>query len=503
MKRTDTAAAAHPPEIRPTGWELADEAVEEARRAGASYADARLLARSRRDLLVKNGALAELEEGEDQGLAVRALAGGTWGFCATRDISTDGIARAARAAAHQARISARHAGEAVRLADEPPCTGSWATPVSIDPWSIPLDEQVNLLLRTDAAMRAVRGVNITKAGMRFERRKQRFVSSEGARIDQTIVHAGAGCSAKAVHNGTITRRSYPNSAGGQFASGGWEVVLDLDLPAHAPRVAEEALALLKAPPCPAGEMDVILGGSMLALQIHESIGHPTELDRILGWEAVVAGTSYLDLSAIGRFQLASPIVNVVADARLDHGPGVGTFGYDDEGVPAQRTDLVRQGLVIGTLSGRESAARAGMARSGGTMRAEGWNRFPLVRMTNVSLLPGVGRLDDLIADTRDGLFLDTDYSWSIDDKRLNFQFGTEIGWRIRGGKRTEMLRGATYGGQSPGFWTSCDAICGPEEWVLWGLADCGKGHPMQAMSTGHGAAPARFRGVRVGFLGGA
>jgi len=488
-------------EIRPAAWERADEAIEDARRAGADYADARVVSRERRRLHVKNGVVAEVMEEEDAGIAVRALAGDAWGFAATPDLSPEGVARAARAAVRQARLSGRPGIVPVRLAPEAPTIDSWATPVAIDPWSVPLSEQMDLLLRTDAALGAVRGVTIRSATLRFDRTRQRFASTEGARIDQRIVHTGAGCEARAFRDGVITRRSYPNAAGGQHASQGYELVLALDLPGNAPRIAEEAVALLDAPPCPSGEMDVILGGAMLALQIHESIGHPTELDRILGWEAVVAGTSYLEPASIGAFRLGSSIVDVVADARPEHGPGVGTFGYDDEGVPAQRIDLVRGGVVMGSMSGRESAARAGLARSGGTVRAEGWNRFPLVRMTNVSLLPRAGRLNDLIADTRDGLLLDVDYSWSIDDKRLNFQFGTEIGWRIRSGRLAERVSGATYGGITPAFWASCDAICGPEEWTLWGFADCGKGHPMQSMSTGHGASPARFRKVRVGFRG--
>ncbi len=450
---------------------------------------------------MKNGVVAEVTEEEDAGIAVRALAGGSWGFAATPDLTPEGIGRATGAALAQARLGGRSGHGPVRLAPEAPHVDAWATSVAIDPWQVPLSEQVDLLLRADAAMRAVRGVTNSEATLRLDRWRQRFVSTEGARIDQRIVHTGAGCEARAFRDGVITRRSWPNAAGGQHASRGYDLALELDLPGNASRIAEEAVALLDAPPCPSGEMDVILGGAMLALQIHESIGHPTELDRILGWEAVVAGTSYLEPDSIGAFRLGAPIVDVVADARPDHGPGVGTFGYDDEGVPAQRIDLVRGGLVVGSMSGRESAARAGLARSGGTARAEGWNRFPLVRMTNVSLLPRAGRLADLIADTRDGLLLDVDYSWSIDDKRLNFQFGTEIGWRIRNGRLAEMVSGATYGGMTPAFWASCDAICGPEEWTLWGFADCGKGHPMQSMSTAHGASPARFRKVRVGYRG--
>jgi TldD protein len=244
--------------------------------------------------------------------------------------------------------------------------------------------------------------------------------------------------------------------------------------------------------------DIILEGSQLGLQVHESIGHPIELDRVLGTEANFAGMSFLTLDKLGTLKYASDVVNVVADATPAHGPGLGTFAYDDEGVPAQATPIVKAGLFVGYLTSRETAAAVGQARSGGAMRAEGWNRIPLIRMTNISLLPGTWKLDDLIADTDDGIYMETNRSWSIDDRRYNFQFGTEIGWEIHAGKKTRMLKNPSYGGITTEFWNSCDAICGPEYWTLWGVPNCGKGQPMQAMGTGHGASPARFRKVQVG-----
>jgi TldD protein len=272
----------------------------------------------------------------------------------------------------------------------------------------------------------------------------------------------------------------------------------LELLGNAPRVAEEVVALGRAEQCPQGVKDVILGSSQLALQIHESIGHPIELDRVLGDEANYAGMSFLTLDKLNNLRYASEIVNVVADARAAHGPGLGTFAYDDEGVPAQSTPIIRDGLFLGYLSSREAAVSAGLGRSGGCMRAESWNRIPMIRMTNVSLLPGAWNLEELIADTEDGILMDVNRSWSIDDRRYNFQFGTEIGWEIKNGKRVRMLKNPSYGGITTDFWNSCDAICGPEEWTLWGTPNCGKGQPAQIMGTGHGAAPARFRKVQVG-----
>ncbi len=267
---------------------------------------------------------------------------------------------------------------------------------------------------------------------------------------------------------------------------------------HAPRVGEEAAALHSAAQCPEKTGTLILGGSQLGLQIHESVGHPIELDRVLGQEANFAGTSFLTLDQLNKLRYGSDIVNVVADARLEHGPGLGTFAYDDEGVPAQCTDIIKDGQFRGYLSNRETAHLIGLNRSSGTMRTESWNRLPIIRMTNISLKPGVWDFDALIADTDDAILMETNRSWSIDDRRYQFQFSTEMGWEIKGGKKTRMLKNPSYSGITTEFWNSCDAICSRDHWTLWGTPNCGKGQPMQTMGTGHGAAPARFRNVRIG-----
>jgi TldD protein len=261
-------------------------------------------------------------------------------------------------------------------------------------------------------------------------------------------------------------------------------------------VAAEAAALLRAAPCPSGTYDVILDGSQLGLQVHESCGHPTELDRVLGSEANFAGGSFLTTDKLGKFRYGSEHVNLTADATAPF--GLGTFGYDDEGVPAQRWDLVREGVFRGYLTSRETAPKIGLERSQGAMRADGWSRIPLIRMVNVSLQPGEWEPDALIADTKRGIYMETNRSWSIDQLRYNFQFGTELGWLIENGKKTKLLKNPTYQGITPEFWGSCDAVCGPRHWVLWGTPNCGKGQPGQTMTTGHGAAPARFRNVKVG-----
>jgi TldD protein len=236
----------------------------------------------------------------------------------------------------------------------------------------------------------------------------------------------------------------------------------------------------------------------LALQIHESCGHPAELDRVLGYEANFAGTSFLTKDKRNALRYSSDIVNLYADARPEHLAGAGTFAYDDEGVAAQRTDLVKNGIFVNYLFSRDTAAEIGEQRSNGCMRASSWNRTPLIRQTNVCLEPGNWELEALIADTKNGILMQTNKSWSIDDKRENFQFGTEIAWEIRNGKKTRILKNPTYTGVTTDFWQSCDAICNKDEWQLWGIPNCGKGQPEQVIAISHGAAPARFRNINVG-----
>jgi TldD protein len=311
---------------------------------------------------------------------------------------------------------------------------------------------------------------------------------------------GVGYSAYSFEGSEIQKRSYPNSFGGQNQGRGYELIEALKLVENARRTGEEAVALHKADQCPETKGTIILDSSQLGLQIHESIGHPIELDRVLGMEANFAGTSFLTLDKLRTLRYGSELVNVVADARPEHGPGLGTFAYDDEGVAAQCTPIITNGLFTGYLSNRETAAAIGESRSSGTMRAEGWNRLPIIRMTNVSILPGEKPLsfDQLIAGTDDGIFMHTNRSWSIDDKRYNFQFGCEIGWEIKNGKLGRMLKNPSYSGITTEFWNSMDAICSRDQWTLWGTPNCGKGQPMQTMGTGHGAAPARFRKVQIG-----
>ncbi len=388
----------------------------------------------------------------------------------------------------------------MQLAPEEPHTADWTTPCQIDPFSTSIEQNLQLLSLIDEELRAVKGVTLAETNLNFHREEQWFASSEGSDIHQVKVSTGAGYAAYAFAGTDIQKRSYPTSFGGQWQNKGYELIDELKLVENARRIGEECVALHQADQCPEGVFTIILDGSQLGLQIHESVGHPIELDRVLGMEANFAGTSFLTLDKLRNLRYGSDLVNVVADARQEHGPGLGTFAFDDEGVPAQCTPIITNGLFSGYLSSRDTAHAIGANRSGGTLRAEGWNRLPIIRMTNVSILPGEKplTLEQLIASTDYGILMQTNKSWSIDDKRYNFQFGTEIGWEIRKGKRTRMLKNPSYSGITTEFWNSMDAICSRDEWTLWGTPNCGKGQPQQVMGTGHGAAPARFRNIKVG-----
>ena len=478
--------------------DLANLALEAALARSASYADARVMDIRERNLSVKNGQVGHVLEDESIGIGLRVIAEGSWGFASTDRLTRDGIQACAAEAVAIAKASAMAKRHDVVLAPEQTYVDTWQNPFIRDPFRISVEQQIDLLLRADAEMRKVKGVTIAEGSMEFRRIEQLFVSSIGSVIHQIKMQSGAGIVATSFEGEEIQKRSYPNSFGGQHMLRGYELIEELDLAGNAPRIAEQCVALHRAAPCPEGQRTIILDSSQLGLQIHESIGHPIELDRVLGMEANFAGMSFLTLEKLNSLRYGSDIVNVVADARLDHGPGLGTFGYDDEGVPAQCTPIISNGLFTGYLTNRETAAAIGQPRSNGTMRTEGWNRLPIIRMTNISILPGRWKPEDLIADTDDGIYFETNRSWSIDDRRYHFQFSTEIGWEIKNGKKTRMIKTPSYSGITTEFWNSCDAICSRDYWTLWGTPNCGKGQPMQTMGTGHGAAPARFRNVKVG-----
>jgi len=478
-------------------FDLASAAVEAALSAGASYADARYVEGRDEFIQVMNGGIETLNRSEAAGVGVRALVGSSWGFFATADVSPSSLREAGAKASDIARASAVVPGRPMPLADVPVVEADYETPFDEAPIDVPLSDKVDMLLRVSTTMQGVDGVRLARASLGAWDTHKWFVSSQGSKIHQHIVETGGGFDATAIGEQETQRRSFPQSFG-QFETGGFETVRRWDYEGNAARIAEEAVALLGAADCPEGEKTLILEASQLALQIHESVGHAIELDRILGWEAAFAGTSHLQLERLGEHRYGSDVMNITADATL---PGaLGTFAYDDEGTAAQRVSIVDHGRWIGVLSGRDSASIAGLP-PGGMVRADGYNRLPMVRMTNVGLLPGDSSLEEMIAATEDGVLMSTNRSWSIDDKRLNFQFGCEIGWEIKSGKLGRMVKNPTYTGITPKFWAQLDMLGREAEWVHWGTPNCGKGQPIQIAHTGHSASPGRFTEVRVGVRG--
>lgn len=477
--------------------EFTDLALDTARGKGAFYADIRIISSENEGLAVRNGRVAGLGIHESLGFGVRVLANGAWGFASSSRLVPGEISRVSALAVEIAQAGARLKQEDVALTPEEVYVDKWQTPYMIDPFKVSVEEKLGLLFEIDKTLRKNKKIVQAMAMMQFDRDRQWFASTEGSFIEQLLLRSSAGYSATAVEKGDAQTRSYPCSFGGQYAGMGYELVNSLKLLEHAERTREEVLMVLKAKPCPSGKLDLILGGSQLGLQIHESVGHPSELDRVFGTEESFAGKSFLTTDKYKKdFRFGSPIVNLVGDGTVP--TGVATMGYDDDGVRTQRWHIVQNGVFKGYQTNREFAPKVMEKKSRGCCRADSFSSIPMIRNNNISLMPGEWSLDDLIADTKNGIYMESNRSWSIDQLRLNFQFGCEIGWLIKNGKKTVPVKNPTYQGITPEFWSSCDAICNEDHWVLWGLANCGKGEPTQMIGMSHGAAPARFRNVTVG-----
>jgi TldD protein len=466
--------------------------------AGVQYADARVVLRRHECVHVENGTLTQVLYEESQGVAIRVLVEGQWGFAATG--ATERAEAALARAVAQARSAAALGGPRARLAPAEPVVARYETPVLRDPLAVPLDEKVALLTAASEAMGG--GLRAAEASYDCFREEKVFASTEGALVEQALTETGAGLLATAASDDDVQRRSYPQSVPrsikgqrGDFATAGWEHVESLRLVEEAPRVGEQAVALLTASRCPAETTTLIVSGTQMALVVHETTGHPAELDRALGSEASLAGGSYMQPELRGKLRVGSDLVTITADGTLPG--GMGSYGYDDEGVPAQRTVVIEDGIFRGYLTSRESAAALG-ERSSGAARADGWARIPLVRMSNVSIEPGETPYEEIVASTRSGLLVDMNRSLSIDETRRAFRFGSEIGWEIRDGKVGRMLRNCTFSGRSIEFWRSCDAVADRASFRVYGLPSCNKGEPLQVAHIGHGTVPARFRNVQVG-----
>ncbi len=471
---------------------LATIAVEQARAAGARHVEVRWVSRHRENLEFADSALETASVMRDQGLGIRALVGDCWGYSGTNLLSEGPVSDAARRAVEVASAGSPECEVQVPAAVQ----GSYQTPMGRDPFEVGVDEKIALFSEALAAMQAAGGdLKRRRAQYTGHRVETLLLTGHGTRTHQNVTLCGGGVTAIAEHDGVVQRRSLPKADEGDVLQAGWEHVAGLNLKGAAERAAREAVALTRSEPTPHRVTTVVLGGAQLSLQVHESVGHPTELDRVFGQEISLAGSSFLVPEAVDQLQYGSHLVNLTADSTTPGGPG--TFGFDDEGTPATRQGLVRDGKLVGFLSGRDSAQRLGR-RSAACLRAESWDRLPIVRMVNVNLEPGSGSLEDLISGVDDGLLIDQNKSWSIDDLRLNFQFGCEVAWEIKGGKLTgKLFRDPVYFGVTPTFWGQCKAIAGPEAWRVWGWMFCGKGDPVQIMHVGHGCAPARFDNVTV------
>lgn len=490
------AALAPPPEGAPEGFaELAEVALEVARRAGASYADCRVVRSRTQDTRARDRRVESARDEIDQGIGIRVIAGGAWGFAATSRLDRDAVARRARDAVESARASASLRAAPVRLAPAEPVRGAWRTPVGTDPFTVPLDARTEVLLA--ACAEALRNVRVTRvdAFLSLEREEKWLATSEGTRTFQETVRTHPGLAVTARRGGVVRRRTYQVPP----LNIGWEHVLASDLAGQAARIGAEAHEHCLAPPAPSGPTTLVLSPSHLSLTIHETIGHATEADRILGWEADYAGTSFVRPDHVGRLRYGSPHVHVVADR--DRPTLRGTCRWDDDGVPTGRWDLVREGVLVGLTTTRETAPLVGEASSRGCCSADSWASFPFLKIPNVSLEEGpegAPTLEELVADVEEGILVDGPGSYSIDQQRLNFQFGGDAFWRVEKGRISGMVRDVVYHGITPAFWGACDAVTGPGTFEPHGVTRDGKGQPGQRGQMSHGAPWARFRGIEVG-----
>ncbi|MEQ8277016.1 MAG: TldD/PmbA family protein [Deltaproteobacteria bacterium] len=483
----------------PFALELAYIAVEEAIRLGASYADARYEYRQHEDVTTRNGALHQAGAYTERGLGLRVLVHGAWGYVGVSEPNRHDVAVSARRAVELARATAIVQEHPVALVDNAPQRSIYRTQIKRDPLAVPLEDKVELLFSIDEKLRKNDKIVLAEGSFSAHRQRKVFVSSEGAELDQELVYTGVGYRAGASDGDDLQFRSFPAPGRGTFMGKGWELVSESALLDNAERVAEEAVALLSAEACPAGNMALVLTADTAAHQLRHTCAQLLELDRVLGYARSESGGSIITTDRLGSEKFASDLVTIYADAREPG--GAGTFGYDDEGVEAQRVDLVTDGRCTGFLSSRESAFRVGLERSQGSMRAASWGHAPSVRVTNVSLAPGKGGdLDAIISDTEDGILMDTGSSFSTDGDGRTFVTTTEQAWRIKNGKRAGLLKNPSFSGDTLGVWQNVDVVGGQEAWQFSGSLDQTKGRPLQIVPVGHGAPPIRISDVQIGVV---
>ena len=474
--------------------DAAEAALAAARRYGVTYADVRIVTIHDQRIMAEDRRIERIADSESQGIGVRVVVDGAWGFAATCAVAGSDAEATAVAAIEVGKASAAlRKGAPVALADEPPHRDRYVTPRVTDPFEVAIERKVAVLLAAHEEILQVTGVRKAHSFLHFKRELKTFANTDGSYLEMDILTSACGLCATAVDDGDAQTRKYEPPQ----INNGFELVERADLVGNAPRVGAEAVEKLRAPLVTSGPMDLILLPSHMWLTIHESVGHATELDRVIGMEESLSGGSFATLDQLGRLRYGSPLVSFRV---LNTRPGLlASTGYDDDGVECQDWDIVRDGILVGYSTNREVARAMGETRSRGSCHADSWSSIPILRMPNLCLMPGRERLslDDLIADTRQGILIDGDGSFSIDQKRMNFQIGGDAFWEIRDGKRMGMLRGVTYQAITPDFWGSCDAICDESEWRPYGATNCGKGDPMQIGQMTTGCAPARLRAVQV------
>ncbi len=473
-----------------------DRAMDAAADAGAQYADMRIVRRRENRVYAARRSVKSVEDSESLGYAVRVLVDGSWGFASNTKLDRDAVARTARAAVETALASARAPKDyAVAFAPEPAHVDTCVGPCAEDPFEVPNREKADLLLGCTSAMMDAPDVVMAYGALVFIRMQRVIATTDGSYLDLTNTLSVPMMGATAVVGGESQSRSYQGGA----RAAGYEFVREIDLPSGAAKWAEEAALKCRADDGPRGVMDLVLDPMHLALTMHESVGHPTELDRILGWEANMAGRSFVRPEDLGSLQYGSRLVNFTADNVFEG--GVGSWFYDDDGVKLRSFPMIREGVLVNVGMTRETAPLIGREASNGCCRSDGHGSFPINRIPNLYLEAGDDDAvtpEGLIADVEKGVYIEGMGSFSIDQMRNNFQFGGDMFWMIEGGRVTRPLKKVTYQAQTRPFWQSCDGLAGRPHWRPHGIMNCGKGEPMQVMCMTHGASHARFRGIQVG-----
>ena len=499
---------ASPPssEVDPATRDLMMEALNAAKLAGAGFADVRVGRYLQNFVQTREQQIINVVDTDSMGAGVRALVDGTWGFAATRTMTKDGVAGAAREAVAIARANRIARDRAVQLAPAPAVpNGSWKSAYEIDPWSVPIEQKVDLLLKANAEGMKAKNVKYVFSGMFFRKMERSYASTDGSVIGQTVVQSWVPMQFTAVAPDFSDFQNRGNVS--QPTGRGYEFVLAQNLVENATRWGEEASAKLSAKPVEVGRYDLVLHPSHLWLTIHESIGHPTELDRALGYEANYAGTSFIapPREQLGKLKYGPEFMNVQGD-RSQTG-ALATIGYDDEGVAPDDFLIVKNGVFNDYQTTREQAMELAWwyesqdrpTRSHGCSYADSWSSVQFQRMPNVSLMPGEQErsFEDLIAATDRGIAIVGDGSFSIDQQRYNAQFGGQLFYEIKGGKIVGMLKDVAYQMRTPEFWNAMDMLGGKASYEVGGSFFDGKGQPGQINAVSHGAVPARFRGINV------